>query len=218
MTINNHPSKTGQRLIAVTGGIGSGKSVVCRILSSLGYPVYDCDSRAKALMAASEEIKEVLRGRITPDAVNPDGTLNRAAIAEVVFSNPDKLAILDRTVHAAVNADIAEWRETAGGRTPDAGTALLFIESAIPFKSGLHKIVDDIWEVAAPEEVRVARAVKRDNVSEEAVRKRIASQAAESPAAFATANPSTAPSYRTILNDGASPLLPQILNLIEATR
>lgn len=72
-----------QKLIAITGGIGSGKSVVCRILSSLGYPVYDCDSRAKALMEASEDIKATLKREITPSAINPDGTLNRQAIAEV---------------------------------------------------------------------------------------------------------------------------------------
>lgn len=199
-------------LIAVTGGIGSGKSVVCRILASLGYQIYDCDSRAKKLMEESDSIKETLKREITPEAVNPDGSINRRAIADVVFSDPGKLAILDRAVHSAVTADILRWRDNASSATP--APDLLFVETAIPIKSGLYRLVDDIWEVTAPEEVRVARAVSRDNSSEEAVRGRIASQAAESPSLHSAANPAENISCRTLPNDGEAPLLPAILELL----
>ncbi|MCM1071899.1 MAG: dephospho-CoA kinase [[Clostridium] fimetarium] len=199
-------------LIAVTGGIGSGKSVVCRILSSLGYQIYDCDSRAKKLMEESDAIKETLKREITPEAVNPDGSINRRAIADVVFSDPGKLAILDSAVHSAVTADILRWRDNAIAATPAAD--LLFVETAIPIKSGLYRLVDDIWEVTAPEEVRVARAVSRDNSTEEAVRSRIASQKAESPSLRASANPDEGLSCRVISNDGSTPLLPAILELL----
>lgn len=206
-------------IIAVTGGIGSGKSVVCRILSSLGYPVYDCDKRAKAIMDASDRIKSIICDKITPQGVNPDGSLNRAAIAGVVFNDPASLAILDSTVHDEVTADIKAWRasyaKTASDDLSDApGPGLLFVETAIPFKSGLYRFVDDIWEVTAPEEIRVARASARDNVPPEAIRKRIAAQASESPSSAAKADPASVPGFRTILNDGSTPILPAILRLL----
>lgn len=213
-----------QKLIAITGGIGSGKSVVCRILSSLGYPVYDCDSRAKALMEASEDIKATLKREITPSAINPDGTLNRQAIAEVVFNDPAKLAILDKTVHSAVKADILAWRDGRSGKhhktvneekeLPD----LLFVETAIPFKSGLHRIVDDIWEVTAPEEIRVKRATARDNVPAETIRRRIAAQSNESPTVYSKSSPNKEFSFKTIPNDGSTPLLHSIQQLLATYR
>ncbi len=212
-------------MIAVTGGIGSGKSVVCRILSSLGYPVYDCDSRAKALMDASDEIKAVLVKDITPSAVNPDGSVDRKAVAAEVFSNPTKLAVLERLAHSAVKTDIAEWRDAlmakystdlnGGGSRELPGPRLFFVETAIPFKSGLHEIVDDMWEVTAPEDIRVARAAARDNADAESIRRRMAAQMAESPSARAAAGTdSPVVGYRTIANDGTTPLLPSILRLL----
>ncbi len=199
-------------MIAITGGIGSGKSLVCRILLSLGYKVYDCDSRAKKLMDESHSIKKTLVSDITSDAVNSDGTINRRALASVVFSNPAKLAILDKAVHSVVTTDITQWRDSSAEGNPSAG--ILFVETAIPFKSGLYRMVDDIWEVTAPEMVRVARAISRDNTTMEAIKNRIASQTAESPSHYAAANPEEAITYRTLPNDGTAPLLPAIQSLL----
>lgn len=216
MTPGKETNPQAPLLIAVTGGIGSGKSVVCRVLSALGYPVYDCDSRAKEIMDSSDEIKSVISGEISEEAVNPDGSINRPALADAVFGDPAKLAILDRAVHSAVTSDIRAWRASYADADLGDGKSqpLLFVETAIPFKSGLFRMVDDIWEVTASEEIRIARAAARDKVSAESVRRRIASQAAESPSVRAAAEPDSAPGFRTLLNDGSTPLLPAIQRLL----
>lgn len=218
MKQENETNPQAPLLIAVTGGIGSGKSVVCRVLSALGYPVYDCDSRAKEIMDSSDEIKSVISGEISEEAVNPDGSINRPALADAVFGDPAKLAILDRAVHSAVTSDIRAWRasraESAVGGSDGIRQSLLFVETAIPFKSGLFRMVDDIWEVTASEEIRIARAAARDKVSAESIRRRIASQSAESPSVRAAAEPDSAPGFRTLLNDGSTPLLPAIQRLL----
>ncbi len=195
------------KLIAVTGGIGSGKSFVCDILAQLGYKVYDCDTRAKALMEADYDIKKALATKITPEAINADGTLNRKAIAKVVFSNPAKLAILDKTVHSAVLSDLLKWKER------NSSERVLFVETAIPFKSNLYRVVDDIWEICAPEEVRVARAVKRDQSTPEAIRARISNQLGESPSVWAEQNPGFR--FHTLVNDGKQPVDNEISKLLE---
>ena len=95
-------------LIAITGGIGSGKSVVSTILRKLGYYVYDCDSRAKLLIDSDTDIHQLLCQQIHPDAVH-DGIVNRSLISKIVFSDPDALARLNRITHAAVLADIQRY-------------------------------------------------------------------------------------------------------------
>ena len=160
-----------ENLIAVTGGIGSGKSVVCRILGAKGYNVYDCDSRARRLMESDPGIKERLCTEITPAAVTPDGLLARKAIADVVFDSPEKLARLNAIVHGAVLSDIVRWY----GVHAREGLPL-FVETAILYQSGLDRMVTEVWEVTAPDEVRIRRAVLRDSAPAEAIEARIRSQ------------------------------------------
>lgn len=189
-------------IIAVTGGIGSGKSVVSRILRSMGYPVYDCDSRARYLQDADPEMRRRIASEITSDALNADGSLNRQALARCVFADADKLSALNRIVHAAVAEDLVAQIEAETIR----GAELIFVETAILYESGFDRFVDEIWEVSAPEELRVARVMARNNISAEEVRARIAAQA---PAAVNS-------NHHIIINDGETPLLPQILD--ELTR
>lgn len=157
------------KLIGITGGIGSGKSVVCKILEAMGYPVYDCDSRAKALMDGSLCIKEAIASRISSKAVNAFGDIDRQLLSEIVFSSPMHLKTLNSIVHAAVRDDIELW---AQAQTAPAA----FVESAILHTGGLSAMVDDIWLVTAPLETRIDRVICRNGITRAQVLDRIKSQ------------------------------------------
>ena len=186
-------------LIAIAGGIGCGKSVVSHILSALGYRVYDSDSRAKKLMDNDDAIKQAIARQISPDTITSAGQIDRRHLAAVVFADKEKLQRLNSIVHGAVKHDIAAWRE----RHP---AEPLWVESAIIYESGISEMVDEVWEVTAPEEIRVDRVVKRNGISPREVRLRIAAQAV----------PVASPHEKvfTILNDDVQPVLPQVLNLL----
>ena len=179
------------RIIAITGGIGAGKSVVSRILTTLGFRVYDCDSRAKVLMDNSSEIKRRIAEEIASEAV-VDDEIRRDVLASVVFSDAEKLRILNSIVHHHVRCDIAETAASCG-------VPVLFIETAILYESGLDKV----WDVTAPEDIRVERIINRNHCKAEQARARIESQR------IIVTDPH--PAVHTIINDNLTPLLPQIL-------
>ena len=154
--------------VGVTGGIGSGKSVVCRLLAMLGVPVYDSDAQARQLMSSDPSLVAAIRERFGAESYR-DGELDRKYLASRVFGNPVALAALNRIVHPAVIADFLRWAGECGAE--DVG-----VESAVLFESGLAGAVDEIVAVSSPEELRVERAVRRDRSSEEEVRARIRSQ------------------------------------------
>lgn len=155
-------------VIAVTGGIGAGKSIVCSILKNIGYRVYDCDINARIIMDCDLTIKERLKNEVSHDSVDDHGNINRAALARVVFADQEKLQKLNSIVHSAVRTDILDWIER--GDTP------AFIETAILYQSGIDKIVDEVWEVIAPETIRISRVCLRNSLSPEEVLQRINSQ------------------------------------------
>lgn len=187
-------------LVAITGGIGSGKSVVCRILRTLGYPVYDCDSRAKALMDADDTIKRRLTEEIDGLCV-VDGAIDRRRLAAVVFEDAEKLALLNSMVHSAVRDDIAAW-------VGEQERNITFVETAILYESGLNTMVDAEWRVESPLELRIARTMKRSTMSRSEVEKRIAAQNIDAQAGVS-------PVRRfDIYNDETQALLPQIEALI----
>ena len=189
------------KLIAIVGGIGSGKSVVSDILRSMGYNVYDCDSKAKAIMDNSAEIHKQLCTEIHPQAVVA-GILDRQLISQVVFSDESALKKLNVIVHKFVLDDLNLWRASF---VDDIRP--LFVETAIPRSSHILCMVDDVWEVCAPTEVRISRVIKRNNLAREQVVARIAKQEAEL----------NIPNARTIQNDGQHPILPVINNLLTET-
>lgn len=186
-------------LTAITGGIGSGKSVVSRILSELGYEVYDSDSRAKELMDNSSEIKKALTEAFGEGVVNADGEIDRKLLSSIVFNNGDALKKLNSIVHKAVLDDIMKWCEKYV-------CYRLFVETAILYQSGLDKLVDEVWEVMAPEEIRIQRVMKRNNVSAEEASRRIESQRIK----ISTLHPRVF----MIENWGNSAVLPQIKALL----
>lgn len=191
---------SGGKLIAICGGIGSGKSVVCRIVAAMGHEVYDCDSRAKEIMDCSAEIKNAIACRVHREAIAPDGSIDRRRLGEIVFSDAEALARLNSIVHAAVREDLALWAARRPGK-------LLFVETAILYQSGLDAMVDEVWDVEAPPELRLERVMARNGLDAEAVKARIEAQDSYRPA-------QPHPQTTVIVNDGCVPLLPQLEKLL----
>lgn len=190
------------KLIAITGGIGSGKSTVSHALEAMGFIVYDCDSQAKRLTDCSPEILSRIAAEISPTALNDDGTLNRKALADIVFNDSSSLGCLNAIVHSAVLNDIRQWIECHKNSQD-----LLFIETAILYQSGLDKLVDEVWHVEAPKNIRLTRVMQRNNLIAEEVEARINAQDSFRPCELH-------PRTFTILNDNTAALLPQIKSLL----
>lgn len=154
--------------IGITGGIGSGKSYVCKKLIDKGYPVYSCDDEAKRLMQESDEIRKQLTELIGDEAYK-GGKLNRTAIAQYLFQNKNNAERINHIVHPAVRLDMEEWYKC---QRP----TLCFVESAILFEAGFDSAVDATVMVFADDDVRLQRAMKRDNTDSENVQRRMAQQ------------------------------------------
>lgn len=166
--------------IGICGGIGSGKSVVSRILRLRGYAVYDCDSEARRIMDESEAVLLALNDRFGDDVCPAGGPINRPALSRHVFGSDEVRLWLNALVHRLVREDICTWLK----ELPQSGKNIyrkeaLYVESAILASSGLAALCDEIWIVTAPEEERISRVKNRDNFDEESVRRRIRSQEEE---------------------------------------
>ncbi len=142
--------------IGITGGIGSGKSYVCRRLETRGISVYDCDSAAKRLILTSPEIRKGLTALIGPEAYLSDGKLNKKAVTQFLLSSEDNAKAIDAIVHPAVFRDFEQ-------------SGLQWMESAILFESGAYKLVDRSVVVSCPDEIRIERVMQRDGISREKV-------------------------------------------------
>lgn len=160
-------------VIAITGGIGSGKTLISKILQSLGYDIYNCDMMSKMIMDNNKSIKSALIKDIDKSVINSDYSINRKKLAEIVFNNPLKLEQLNNIVHKYVKDDIANWIKAKGFNN---NKKPLFIETAILYQSGIDKLVNEVWEVVASEETRINRVIKRNGFSREEIKSRISSQ------------------------------------------
>ena len=154
--------------VGITGGIGSGKSTVCRMLAERGVALYDADSRAKELMSTSESLRKALIENFGAETFTAEG-LNRQYLAERVFNDAEQLRLLNSLVHPAVIADFEAWAEEQDGH-------YVVFESAILFEAGLENRVDAVVAVMAPESLRVERVMARDGHTKEQVMARIKSQ------------------------------------------
>ncbi len=187
-------------LIAVTGGIGTGKSVVSDILRQLGYLVYDCDREAKRLMDRSCTIKDDIKRFIAEDAV-VDNRIDRKRLSEIVFNDRAKLETLNCIVHKSVREDISEWREAHGS------CRHLFVETAILYQSNIDLMVDRVWEVIAPDGIRIERVMKRNNLDKAAIIARVRAQNEFVPVRKHS-------DVSEIINDNCIPVLPKVLELL----
>lgn len=153
--------------VGVTGGIGSGKSTVCRLFAGRGVAVYDSDAAAKRLMAS--ELRPAIEARFGAAAYGAAGELDRGYLAGIVFRDPAALADLNAIVHPAVMEDFAAWCARQQGD-------YVVLESAILFESGLEGHVDRTVAVLAPHALRLERTCRRDGCDREAVERRMAAQ------------------------------------------
>lgn len=159
-------------VIGITGGIGGGKSMFSRFLMRSGELVYDTDLEAKILQNSDHKLIRDIKKVFGDDVYNSEG-LDRAKLAKIVFPQPEKLKELTGLVHPAVKKDFKKWVKNHSERK------FLFMECAILFEGKFDLLVDKIIVVTAPEEIRIARVMKRDNISEDAVRARIKNQIPE---------------------------------------
>jgi dephospho-CoA kinase len=144
--------------IGITGGIGSGKSVVARLFATLGVPVYDSDSRAKWVMAHDAVLREQLQAAFGANVYDATGQLNRPYLARVAFNDATQLARLNALVHPRVGEDFTTWTATQTA----AGYPYILKEAALLYESGAYRNLDSIITVFAPPEVRAARVLRRD--------------------------------------------------------
>lgn len=188
------------RLIAITGGIGAGKSVVSAILRAAGYAVYDCDQRAKELMTSSPAIRHALTSKFGQD-IYINGTLNKQLLSNFIFNDKDALQYVNNTVHPAVRDDIIKW-------AAQQELMPVFVETALLQEGGIDAMVDKVWNITAPVETRIERVIKRNATTRDKVIERIKSQKE-----ILDINGTV---VIEIINDGATPLLPQVMNAIQS--
>ena len=190
------------KLIAITGGIGSGKSVVSRMMQVMGYDVYDCDSRAKGLMTGNEDVKRQLVEAFGKETYLDDGSINREHLSAVAFTNDDALARLNAIVHPATARDLQRWADAQKRQ----GASLAFVETALLRTAALDQVVDEVWHVTAPTQVRIDRVMARNGLTAAQVQARIDSQTLED---------KIAQGEHEIVNDNTSALLPQVMKLLQ---
>ncbi|MDQ1771850.1 dephospho-CoA kinase [Labilibaculum sp. A4] len=160
--------------IGLTGGIGSGKSIVGRAFEMMGIPIYVADNEAKRLMVSDAELQNLLVSRFGDQIYDSNFNLNRKLLAEIVFNDSEALKDINSIVHPAVRKDFIRWCEQ------HSQTPYVIQESAIIFDSGLYKNFDKIITVAAEDEIRIQRVMERDSISRELIVERMRSQLPES--------------------------------------
>ena len=173
-------------IIGITGGIGSGKSVIARQLRQMGYSVYDTDSEAKRIIVEDATVREQMTA-LFGEEVYQDGVYQTSFVAQQVFADKNLLAKLNAIVHPAVKADIiSKFRSLGVTSEPSAPSELLnndsglfFIECAILFQAGFDVLCDKVVAVTAPEYIRLERVIARDHSDMNKVRARMRAQEAE---------------------------------------
>ncbi|HEU5293145.1 MAG TPA: dephospho-CoA kinase [Cyclobacteriaceae bacterium] len=141
--------------IGITGGIGSGKSTVCRIFSTLGVPVYDADSRAKSLMTTDGILMSQIKKEFGVLSFRSDGSLDREYLARTVFHDQEKLAILNKLIHPRVGVDYERW-------VSEQKSDYVLKEAALLYEAKSYQQLDKIIVVHAPAEIRIKRVLQRD--------------------------------------------------------
>ncbi len=184
--------------VGVTGGIGSGKSTVCKILECLGVPVFRADEEGRQLLSEDKEIQKKV-GALFGDTILTNGKPDRKKIAAIVFADEGKLKQLNAIIHPAVKASFTNWLKKQAGN-------LIVEEAAILFENGAYKDFDKMVLVTAPEELRIKRVTERDHVSAEEVKRRMKNQWSDEEKA--------AKADHILMNDEERMLMPKVLELV----
>ena len=187
------------KTIGITGGIGSGKSLVAKVLQLMGYSVYSSDQRAKEIMQEDQVLIAGLKELFGEEAYL-GSNLNRPYIAAQIFKDSSKRTAMNNLVHPAVRKDFQNW-------VSSQKSDLLFQESALLFETGNYRSFDAVILVSAPEKVRMERVKERDQLTDEQVQSRFNAQMPEEEKMKLT--------NLVIQNDGNHLLVPQILDLLK---
>ncbi len=185
--------------VGITGGIGSGKTTVCKVFELLGVPVYNADDEAKQILDSNEEVKEKILNIFGIELLNDKGKIDKKKLASFVFNNKEKLEKLNFLVHPAVRQHFENWLKQHSAKK------YILKEAAILFESGAYKLVDKVIMVTAPLELKINRTMQRDKISREQVEQRINNQLSD--------EEKIKRSQFVIHNDEMQLLIPQILNI-----
>lgn len=185
--------------VGVTGGIGSGKTLICQVFEKLGIPVFYADDEAKRLLNTDPQVKESMREYFGKDIYDDTG-IKKAYLASKIFNNKDALSKVNSIVHPVVRKLFARWV-----KEKEAAFPYVIEEAAILFESGVYQDLDYNILVYAPEELRINRVISRDHASMEQVKARMEHQMKdEDKMAMADA---------VIYNDESRLVIPQILEI-----
>lgn len=155
--------------VGLTGGIGSGKTFVCRVFQNLGIPVFSADPIAKRIISDNQNVKNQLRALLGASIYLQDGSLDRKEMASIIFNDSELLSKVNSIVHPAVRIAFNDWCN-------QQNSPYVIQEAAILFESGQQQYFDHLIAVTAPMELRISRVIKRDNISRSLVEDRIKNQ------------------------------------------
>lgn len=186
--------------IGLTGGIGSGKSMVSKLLTTYEIAVYDSDTRAKSLMETDDKIIHSITQIFGKEAYT-DGKLNRRFVAEAVFASSSKLLQINTIVHSAVIDDFSRWAELQAAH-------ILVFESAIIFENGLEKYFDKIISVVAPQKLRIERVKRRSGLSRKEILNRIKNQT--------SSKTLRQRADYVVINDDRTAIIPQVERILKS--
>jgi dephospho-CoA kinase len=186
--------------IGLTGGIGSGKSVVAKLFETMDIPVYDSDKEAQKITSTSDYVKKCLSEHFGTKIYSKE-ILNKKLLSSLIFGNEKNLKFANSIIHPEVQKDFIQWK------TKWEDKSYVVIESAILFETGFDKGVDVCISVSAPLEIRIARTQKRDKISLESVLNRINSQMPE--------EEKNKKAAYIIFNDNYQAILPQVENILK---
>ncbi|MCK3684262.1 dephospho-CoA kinase [Maribellus sp. YY47] len=189
--------------VGITGGIGSGKSTICKVFEKLGAPVFEADPVAKRLIDTDPEIRQGLIDLFGPDIYTEKESVDRKKLAEKIFNDEIQLAKVNALVHPAVRAEFLKWAESQD-------VPYVVHEAAILFESGFYQMMDYTILVTAPEEDRIKRVTMRDGSSREQVIERMNKQWAD--------DEKRKLASIEIKNDNRELILPQIVNIDKQLR
>lgn len=159
--------------IGITGGIGSGKTTVCKIFETLGVPIYYSDTAAKLILENNVEIKKQVVEAFGSSILSEPNQIDKKKLASVVFNDSKKLKMLNAIIHPAVGYDFNNWLTMQ--KVP-----YVLKEAAILIESGAYKQLDKVIVVSAPQELRIKRVTERDQVTKAKVEQRLKNQLQES--------------------------------------
>ena len=188
------------KLIGITGGIGSGKSYVCRLLETYGIPLFYTDDEAKRLIRTHAPLRRCLTDIVGPALYDADGRLEKSVMAAYLCSGPEAAARVDAVVHPCVAEAFTRW---AARQTPP----LAVMECALLFESGFNRLVHTTVMIDAPLETRITRVMQRDRITRAQALHWIALQMPD--------NERRRRADHIILNDGTAALEPQISRILE---